>query len=55
MFSISKKPEDFTGGQWLRFRVPNAGGPGSIPGQGIRFHMSQLKIPCATLRPHASK
>ena len=25
--------------QWVRFRAPNAGGPGSIPGQGIRSHM----------------
>ena len=25
------------GNQWLRFRAPNAGGPGSIPGQGTRL------------------
>ena len=30
--------------QWLRFCTPNAGGPGSVPGQGIRYHMPQLKI-----------
>ena len=24
--------------QWIRFRTPNAGGPGSIPGQGTRSH-----------------
>ncbi|TEA34982.1 hypothetical protein DBR06_SOUSAS9710054, partial [Sousa chinensis] len=29
--------------QWLR--LPNAGGPGSVPGQGTRSHMLQLKIP----------
>ena len=29
--------------QWLRLRAPNAGGPGSIPGQGNRFCMPQLK------------
>ena len=23
--------------QWLRFHASNAGGPGSIPGQGIRI------------------
>ena len=23
---------------------PNAGGTGSIPGQGIRFHMPQLRV-----------
>ena len=25
--------------QWLRLRAPNAGDPGSIPGQGTRSHM----------------
>ncbi|TEA39259.1 hypothetical protein DBR06_SOUSAS7610104, partial [Sousa chinensis] len=25
--------------QWIRLRTPNAGGPGSIPGQGTRSHM----------------
>ena len=25
--------------QWLRLRAPNAGGPGSIPGQGTRSRM----------------
>ena len=29
--------------QWLRLLTPNAGGPGSIPGQGTRFHMPQLR------------
>ena len=29
--------------QLLRHRVPNAGGPGSIPGQGTRSRMLQLK------------
>ena len=40
--------------QWLRFCGPNAGSLGSIPGQGTRSHMLQLrvfmpqrKIPCA--------
>ena len=28
--------------QWLRHEAPNAGGPGSIPGQGTRFHVLQL-------------
>jgi len=28
----------------LRLCTPKAGGPGSIPGQGTRFHMPQLKI-----------
>ena len=30
--------------QWPRFCAPNAGGPGSIPGQGTRSHVLQLKI-----------
>ena len=25
--------------QWLRLHAPNAGSPGSIPGQGTRSHM----------------
>ena len=29
--------------QWLRLHAPNAGGPGSIPGQGTRFHVPQFK------------
>jgi len=34
--------------QWLRLQAPNAGGQGSIPGQGTRSHMLQL-------RPRAAK
>ena len=30
--------------QWLRLRAASARGPGSIPGQGTRSHMPQLKI-----------
>ena len=33
--------------QWLRLHTPNAGWPGSIPGQGTRLHILQLKIPHA--------
>ena len=29
--------------QWLRLHALNAEGPGSIPGQGSRSHMPQLK------------
>ena len=29
--------------QWLRLRSPNAGGLGSIPGQGTWSHMLQLR------------
>ena len=31
--------------QWLRLCAPNAGGPGSIPGQGTGSCMQQLKDP----------
>ena len=30
--------------QGLTLHAPNAGAPGSIPGQGTRSHMLQLKI-----------
>ena len=30
--------------QWLRLHTSNAGGPGSIPGQGTRSHMPQLRV-----------
>ena len=30
--------------QWLRLHTPNAEGPGSIPGQGTRSHMLQLRV-----------
>ena len=30
--------------QWLRLHAPNAGRPGSIPGQGTRSHMLQLRV-----------
>ena len=30
--------------QWLRLHTPNAEGLGSIPGQGTRSHMPQLRV-----------
>ena len=30
--------------QWLRLCASNTGGPGSIPDQGTRSHLPQLKI-----------
>ena len=36
--------------QWVRVRAPDAGGPGSIPGQGTRSHMPQLRSPHATTK-----
>ena len=29
--------------QWLRLHTPKAGDPGSIPGNGTRFHVPQLR------------
>ena len=38
--------------QWLKLHVPSAGGPGSIPGQGIRPHLphQRSKIPRAVTK-----
>ena len=41
--------------QWLRLRIPNAGGLGSIPGQETRSHMLQLRVCVPQLRPGAAK
>ena len=41
------EPETSLAVQWLRLCVPNAGGPGSILGQGIGSHTPQL-IPGAS-------
>ena len=55
--------------QWLRLHDPNAGGLGSIPGQGTRSRVLQLrrcmpqlkiprvttKIPCATTKTWCSQ
>ena len=29
---------------WLRLHAPSARDPGSIPGQGTRFHILQLRV-----------
>ena len=40
---------------WLRHCSPNAGGPGSIPGQGTRFHKLQLRVRMPQLKiPHTA-
>ena len=41
--------------QWLSCWAPHAGGLGSTPGQGTRFHMPQLKSPCAATKTSAAK
>ena len=33
--------------QWLRLHAPNAGGLGSVPGQGAKSYMLRLTIPHA--------
>ena len=41
--------------QWLRCRTPNVDGPGSVPGQGTRFHKLQLSLRATTKRTHMLK
>ena len=41
--------------QWLRLCAPNAGGLGSIRGQGTRSHMPQLKILHAAMKTEDPK
>ncbi|TEA25085.1 hypothetical protein DBR06_SOUSAS6010067, partial [Sousa chinensis] len=36
--------------QWFRLRAPSAGVRGSIPGQGTRSHMLQLRVRMLQLR-----
>ena len=41
--------------QWLRLHIPSAERPGSIPGQGTRSHMPQLRVRVPQLKiPHAA-
>ena len=42
--------------QWLRLQALNAGHPGSIPGQGTRSHMPQLRDRMSQLKtPYATR
>ena len=41
--------------QWPRLCASNAGGLGSIPGQGTRAHMPQLGVHMPQLRPSAAR
>ena len=41
--------------QWLRLRLPNAGGLGLIPEQGTRSYMPQLKSPYAAIKTRRSQ
>ena len=39
--------------QWLRLCIPDAAGQGSVPGQGTRAHMLQLRVHMLQLKiPH---
>ena len=38
--------------QWLELHIPNAGGLGSIPGQGTRSHVLQLTLCVSQWRPY---
>ena len=42
---------DFPGGPVVRLQAPNAGGPGSIPGQGAESHTPQLSSHDTTKDP----
>ena len=42
--TIENNRKDFPVIQWLRLHTPNAGGLGSIPSQGTRFHMTHPRI-----------
>ena len=41
--------------QWLRLHAPNAGGPGSAPGQETRSDKAQLKIPSGATKTQSSQ
>ena len=41
--------------QWLRLHTPNVEGPGSIPSQGTRSHMPQLRVLMLQLRASTAK
>ena len=41
--------------QWLRCHIPNVRGLGSIPVQGTRSHMLQLRVYMPQLRPSTAK
>ena len=44
---------DFPGGP--RAKTPNAGNPGSTPGQETRYHMLQLRVCMPQLKSHTSQ
>ena len=43
------------GSRWLRLRAPSAGDPGSIPDQGTRPHMLQLRVYMPQLKTWCSQ
>ena len=55
MLSKKARPGTSLVVQWLRLHTPNSGGPGSIPGQGTRSRMPQLRAHMLQRRPGAAK
>ena len=41
--------------QWVRLHALHAGGLGSIPGQGTRYHILQLRVLFLKLKVHMSQ
>ena len=55
-YTREKFTENICGGtslvvQWLRLHAPTVGGPGSIPGQGTRSYMLQLRACMVQIYP----
>lgn len=44
---------ELAGGSVAKTHAPNVGSLGSIPVQGTRCHMAQLKIPCCNKDPRS--
>ena len=55
MLAEKGKGNDFLGGPVVKNPPANAGDTGSIPGQGTRSHMPQLKTLCATAKTQHSQ
>ena len=45
LLCLKKTRRDFPGGPVIKLHAPDTGGLGSIPGQGTRCHMPQLRVP----------
>ena len=54
IIQMKKEVGTFVVVQWLRLHALNAGGPGSIPRQGTRSHILQLRVLFPKLKVHKS-